>query len=163
MVKRFDLRAAIDLAVQVHSGATDKADRPYIEHVMRVVGAVETDTEKMAAALHDVVEDTSVTLDDLTDAGCPADVVGAVDALTRRKDEAYDSFLGRVGENELARRVKVADLIDNSDEQRLALLAPDEADRLGAKYANAIAALGATQEVVEWRERRRLEDERRGL
>jgi (p)ppGpp synthase/HD superfamily hydrolase len=143
-VKRFDLRTAIDLAVQVHSGATDKAGRPYIEHVMRVVGAVDTGTEKMTAALHDVVEDTSVTLDDLTDAGCPAAVVAAVDALTRRQDEAYDSFLARVGQNELARRVKIADLIDNSDEQRLALLAADEADRLGAKYANAIAVLADT-------------------
>jgi (p)ppGpp synthase/HD superfamily hydrolase len=158
-VKRFDLNAAIALAEQVHRGATDKAGRPYIEHVTRVVDAVYTNAEKMAAALHDVVEDTSVTLDDLTDAGCPAEVITAVDALTRRPDEAYDSFLARVGQNELARRVKIADLIDNSDERRLELLSADEADRLRAKYANAIAALGATQEVLDWRERRRLDSE----
>jgi (p)ppGpp synthase/HD superfamily hydrolase len=128
-----------------------------MDHVMRVVSGVDADEEKMAAALHDVVEDTSTTLDDLVEAGCPPKVLAAVDALTRRADEAYESFLARVAQNDLARRVKVADLMDNADEGRLVLIAPDEADRLRAKYASAIAALGATDEVAARQARRRFD------
>jgi (p)ppGpp synthase/HD superfamily hydrolase len=140
--ERLDLRGAIKLAEDAHRGATDKAGRPYIQHVMRVVQAVDTNEQKMAAALHDIVEDTSTTLDHLTEAGCPREVVAAVDALTRRPGEDYESFLERASQNELARRVKIADLMDNSDESRLALLPPEEAEQLRAKYSRAIAALG---------------------
>jgi (p)ppGpp synthase/HD superfamily hydrolase len=153
-----DVYGAIELAENAHRGATDKAGRPYMQHVRRVVSTVHTNTERMTAALHDVVEDTPTTLEDLTAAGCPTEVVAAVDALTRRAGESYDSFLERVARNELARRVKVADLMDNSDESRLALLSPEEAKRLRAKYRRAIESLDATQEVASRREERRLED-----
>jgi hypothetical protein len=106
---------------------------------------------KLAAAFHDVVEDTALSLDDLRLAGCPEPVLEAVDTLTRREGEDYSAFIRRVSANPLARRVKAADLCDNSDEQRLAKLPPDVADRLRAKYTKAISDLGVADQIAEWR------------
>ncbi|SUU90464.1 hypothetical protein EDC40_10569 [Aminobacter aminovorans] len=73
----------------------------------------------MAAVLHDVVEDTEFTLGDLRTRGFPAGVVEAVDALTRRDDEPYPDFINRARSNEIARRVKIADILDNTTPERV--------------------------------------------
>jgi (p)ppGpp synthase/HD superfamily hydrolase len=132
-----DLDQAIDIARRAHAGQYDQAGRPYVEHVLRVVNAVATSDQKMAAALHDVLEDTSYASGDLAAAGCPPHVLDAVEALTRRQDEDYEDFVRRASANPIARAVKIADVRDNSDESRLALLAASKASQLRIKYRRA--------------------------
>ena len=109
---------AIILATQAHAGQVDKAGLPYILHPLRVMLRVESETEQTVAILHDVVEDTSITLDDLREDGYSEEILEAVDYLTRRESETYRQFIERVKENELARIVKLADLEDNMDPSR---------------------------------------------
>ncbi len=99
------------------------------------------DLIEAAAWLHDVVEDTDITLDDLTELGIPEPVVTAVEALTRRPGEAPDAYYARVGADPIALLVKLADLADNSDPKRLSLLDDETRARLTAKYDHARASL----------------------
>lgn len=129
------------IATAAHAGQVDKAGRPYIMHPARVAGRVAGDEFAVAAAwLHDVVEDTSVTLKDIA-AQFPIDVVTAVGALTRRSGEGPGDYYRRIRAVPLAVTVKLADLADNGDPERLALLDAPTRDRLIAKYAKARAAL----------------------
>ena len=139
---------AIELARRFHEGAVDKAGRPYIEHPLRVMDRVSTEDEKLAAVLHDLLEDTDLTAIDLLAAGCPPRVVAALEALTRDEGEPYEAFVARAASNPLARTVKLADIADNSDPARLAYLAPDEAARLETKYARAREVVAATAPPV---------------
>jgi (p)ppGpp synthase/HD superfamily hydrolase len=105
---------------------------------------MQTDDERMVAALHDVVEDSDYTPDDLRQRGFPEEVIDAIDALTRRESdgETYDAFIERAGRNPLARRVKIADLEDNSDLTRIAT--PTETDyRRVERYKRAQEKLRA--------------------
>ncbi len=92
---------------------------------------------KMAAALHDVVEDSSVTLGDLRAGGFPESVVEAVEALTKRPGESYEDFILRAAANKTARTVKLADLLDNCDLSRIPDPGPEDCERL-RKYQEAI-------------------------
>lgn len=112
------LEDAIVLAAQAHRGQLEKAGRPYILHPLRVMLGVATETERIAAVLHDVVEDTQVTLADIAAAGFASEVVVAVDALTHRADESYEDYVERAAANPIAHSVKVADLRDNMDLSR---------------------------------------------
>lgn len=114
------IERAIGIAAEAHAGQVDKAGAPYIFHVLRVMLAVETLDERMVAALHDVVEDTSWTFDRLREEGFSDEVVQAIESVTRRSGETYEEFVVRAGENPLGRRVKLADLADNSDLRRIA-------------------------------------------
>jgi (p)ppGpp synthase/HD superfamily hydrolase len=134
------LEDAISLAVEAHRGQRDKAGRPYILHPLRVMMRLETDEERTVAILHDVVEDTPWTLERLRERGYPAEVLAALDALTKREGETYEAFVERLRPNALARRVKLADLEDNMDVRRLAAVTPKDAERL-ARYRAAWARL----------------------
>jgi (p)ppGpp synthase/HD superfamily hydrolase len=127
---------AILLAVQAHHGQKDKAGAPYILHPLRAMLQMHNEQEMMAAVLHDVIEDSPHTLAELEQAGYPREVVEAVDCLTRREDETYDEFIARIKPNALARRVKLADLEDNMDVQRLAQFGEKEFERF-KKYHRA--------------------------
>jgi (p)ppGpp synthase/HD superfamily hydrolase len=123
------LERAILLAVQAHRGQVDRSGAPYILHPLRVMLRVETENERIAAVLHDVVEDTEWTLDGLRAEGFPEEVVQAVDCLTRREEESYDDRVARAAANPIARRVKLADLEDNMDVRRLARWSEEDAAR----------------------------------
>lgn len=127
------LEDAIALAVEKHRGMRDKAGDPYILHPLRMMLALQGEEERMAAVLHDVVEDTDVTLEDLRQAGYPASVVEAVDHLTRRAEESYEEFIRRAAAHPVARRVKLADLEDNMDLRRLGTVTEKDLERL-ARY-----------------------------
>jgi (p)ppGpp synthase/HD superfamily hydrolase len=134
-------------ALRAHAEQVDKAGEPYIEHPARVAAtAARVGVEAEAVGwLHDVVEDSPVTLDELRAAGLPESVVAAVDALTRRDGEPAEDYYRRVAGDRLARVVKDADLADNADPARLARLDEATRVRLCAKYAHAremLAALG---------------------
>ncbi|HET7464675.1 MAG TPA: HD domain-containing protein [Longimicrobium sp.] len=130
-----DLEEAIRIAVEAHRGQKDRAGAPYILHPLRMLFRVQTDAERMAAVLHDVVEDTAWTLDDLRARGFPAEVVDAVDHLTRRPGESYEQFVGRAATHPVARRVKLADLEDNLDVRRIGAVTGADAERLNRYLA----------------------------
>lgn len=113
---------AVGLASQAHRWQVDKAGMPYILHPLQVGLAGKSDAEKIVGFLHDVVEDSDTTLGHLWSLGVPAEVVRAVDALTKREGETYASYIVRVSENDLARAVKLNDLADNLREERAAAL-----------------------------------------
>jgi len=103
------LERAIAIAARAHEGQVDKAGVPYILHPLRMMLSVDTPEARMAAVLHDVVEDTPVTLEQLRAEGFPDSVIEAVRTLTKRDGEDYDAFIRRVGPNPIARQVKPAD------------------------------------------------------
>lgn len=109
-----NIEKAIKLALEAHWGQVDKQSQPYILHPLRVMASVDNENEKIAAILHDVLEDSGFTLDDLNDSGLPTEAISAVFALTRRKNEDYAFYVMRCKENEIARKVKMVDLQDNS-------------------------------------------------
>jgi guanosine-3',5'-bis(diphosphate) 3'-pyrophosphohydrolase len=127
---------AVALAANSHKGQLEKAGTPYLLHPLRVMmslGRSATEAERCAAVLHDVVEDCDVSFDDLRKAGFSEEVVEAVDALTKRPDEASDYMkaIRRVAQNPIARRVKLRDLADNLDLTRIPN--PTDKDRARAE------------------------------
>lgn len=136
------LERAIALAATAHAGQTDKAGAPYVLHVLRVMLRCETNEERMAAVMHDMVEDCGWTLDQLRAEGFPEPVVEAVDAVTRRDGETYDDFVLRAKLHPIGRPVKLADLADNSDLSRLPEVTARDHARL-EKYRRAIDALSS--------------------
>lgn len=141
------LEDTLSFALEKHRGQTDKAGKPYIFHPIRVMenlGANATEHEQMAALLHDVVEDCGVTFDDLRRLEYPEEVVEAVELLTKNEDgeRDYQKAIERVAPNPIARRVKIADLTDNSRRDRISNPTPKDEERL-AKYAKAKAFLEA--------------------
>lgn len=140
------IERARSIAERAHEGQVDKAGQPYITHPARVVAKLEGDPEAvMVGWLHDVIEDTDVTLADLEAAGMPSAVVAAVEAMSKRQGEPKDDYLRRVAVNPLARHVKIdGDMADNTDPSRLARLDPETRTRLEAKYRHAAAILNQT-------------------
>jgi (p)ppGpp synthase/HD superfamily hydrolase len=127
---------AIGIAAEAHQGQKDKAGEPYILHSLRVMLRMSTRDERIAAVLHDLLEDTPWTRHDLAREGFTETVIEAVEALTRHPHESYDVFLARVASNPIAIRVKLADLADNLDESRI--VQPTDRDRRRmAKYDSA--------------------------
>jgi (p)ppGpp synthase/HD superfamily hydrolase len=131
------------IARDAHAAQVDKAGNPYIGHVARVAARVAGADDAVATAwLHDVIEDTNFTAEELRTRGIPDMVVDAVVLLTRVEGQDPEAYYSAVAANALARAVKLADIADNSDPERLAKLNTAAADRLRAKYAHARAALG---------------------
>ena len=140
MRQEFDLEAAARaLAERQHAGQTDKAGRPYIDHPRRVAGRLDTPEARCVGWLHDTVEDTGLTLDEVR-ARFGGEIAAAVDAVTRREGEAWPAYLERVRANPLARRVKISDLIDNSNLSRLDEVTLRDVERQ-AKYNQALRCL----------------------
>ncbi len=131
---------ALQLAVIAHKGQTDRYGAPYILHPLRVMARVDALEQKTVAILHDIVEDTAWTLERLQAEGFSADIIEAVDCLTKREGEPYDQLIARAARNELARKVKEADLQDNLDVRRADTLSPADLPRL-QKYLDALATL----------------------
>ena len=143
------LERAIEIAARKHLGKVDKAGEPYILHPLRVMLRLPTTEPRIVGVLHDVLEDTDTTADELLAQGFSTEIVRALEALTKRKGESYMEFVRRAAKNILARQVKLADLRDNLDPDRLAKLPADEAARLRAKYGPALEFLEAQSEGFE--------------
>lgn len=123
------LAEALDIAFNAHKGQTDKAGQPYILHPLRLMFSLQDDKSKIVALLHDVIEDTTITIEDLKNKGFPQDIIEAIEALTKRPNETYQDFIERVSNNELAKTVKIADLKDNMNLTRLTELSNKDIDR----------------------------------
>ncbi len=145
------LERAIEIAASAHAGSIDKGGQPYILHPLRVMLSVQSSDERIAAVLHDVVEDTDWTLEALRDEGFSVAVLNALDALTKREAEDYMDFVRRASQDAIARKVKLADLRDNMDLSRLP--SPSERDHARlAKYQRALRLLepGVIHADDEW-------------
>lgn len=140
------LERAIAIAAEAHAGQVDKADSPYILHPLRVMFSLRSNEERIVAVLHDLLEDTKWTADDLRREGFSEVVLEALDSVTRRENESYDEFVDRACRNEIGRRVKLADLEDNCDLSRIQN--PTEKDLVRAeKYRRVITRMTQSGEV----------------
>ena len=124
------LESAIQLAAEAHSGQQDKAGKPYILHPIRVMLSVSTTDEQIAAILHDTVEDTDVTYEQLSAAGFSAEIISAVKALTKLDGESRVEAARRAVKHPIARQVKLADVKDNLDISRIPHLTDKDHARL---------------------------------
>jgi (p)ppGpp synthase/HD superfamily hydrolase len=134
------LSEAIVLAADAHRGQVDKAGQPYILHVLRVMLACKRDEQRIAAALHDVVEDCGYLAADLAPEFGDT-IADAVDALSRREGETYAAFIDRCALNPIARVVKLADLADNMDLSRIRRKLTDQDFARMKRYEVARATL----------------------
>ena len=128
---------ALSIATEAHRGQFDKAGIDYIEHPIFVASQVDSEEEKAVALLHDVIEDSPFTAEELLLAGLPETVVAAVQILSKKKGQDYQTYLENVKSNSLARVVKLADLKHNSDLSRLSSVTDKDLERL-EKYKRAI-------------------------
>ena len=134
-----DVTTAKAWAVRWHEGQRDKAGQPYVTHPERVAGRLSAPEEQVAAWLHDTVEDTGLTLREIENAFGP-ETAAAVDAVSRRPGEDWEDYLRRVKQNEVARKVKISDLIDNSNLSRIPAVTLRDVDRQ-LKYNQALRYL----------------------
>ena len=141
-MKQSQSEKAYEVAKKAHLGQVDKAGEDYIKHPEKVASFVKTDEEKAVAYLHDVIEDTELTLEDLSEYGFSKEVIEAVDIITKKRGEDYQSYLNSVKENKLARAVKLADLRHNSDLTRLIKVTEKDIKRK-EKYQKAIDFLNS--------------------
>ncbi|MEO5376492.1 MAG: GTP pyrophosphokinase [Magnetococcus sp. DMHC-6] len=143
------LEQAIQTATLGHAGQMDKAGQPYILHPLRLMLQATTREEQIVAVLHDVVEDTNITLEDLQQAGFSPTILTAVACLTRHPNDSYDLYLERIKSNSLACKVKINDLEDNMNLRRLpATLTERDCLRL-QKYQKAWHNLKALESLHE--------------
>ena len=134
------------IAFVAHRGQLDRSGLPYIDHPGRIAERFDPAMEPVAAAaawLHDVLEDSDLTAQELFEAGVVPAVIDVVQLLTRTPDIAADEYYARIRRDPVARRVKLADIDDNTARWRLRRLDYDTQLRLVEKYRNARLALGA--------------------
>lgn len=134
-----DVDLARKIAEKAHDRAVDKAGAMYILHPMRVADRLNTPEEKVVGWLHDVVEDTNVTLSDIREK-FGAETAEAVDAITHRKGESWSDYLSRVKGNAIATSVKISDLTDNLNLSRLPTITTKDVIR-SEKYVRALRFL----------------------
>ena len=130
---------ALQIAKEAHAGQVDKAEKDYILHPMTVASYMDTDTEKAIAYLHDVLEDTNVTVDALRNI-FPNEIVDTLITLTHEQNESYSDYIQRVSKSKLAKKVKVADLLHNLDITRIKQPTKQDYERL-EKHKKAILYL----------------------
>lgn len=141
---------ALILAAQAHQEQKDKSGEDYILHCLRVALHGENEDERIVGVLHDIVEDTDMTVEGLRRMGFEPHLVEAVRLLTKIPNEPNIDYIDRLKTNRLARRVKQNDLADNMDPRRLANLPPHDSTRLIIKYT---AAQQRLDEYARWERR----------
>lgn len=133
------LLLAATVAARAHAKQKRKDGTPYIAHPIRVAIRCEGMLEKTAALLHDVVEDTDITFEELRELGFDQMVIDTVENLTKRPGEKYADFIKRSASTGPSARVKMADIADNLEDQ--SALDPDEAEFLRDRYTKALTVL----------------------
>lgn len=130
------IETSLTIALRAYAGKFDKAGREYILHPLRVMAKMKTDQEMSAALLHDVLEDSEITAEQLRVEGIPAEIVEAVQYLSKHENEEYQDFIARTKKNRLAAKVKLTDIEDNMDVLRLNSLDENDLARI-KKYHSA--------------------------
>ena len=127
--QEFVLEKAIRLAAKIHRGQKDRFKKPFVLHVMRVIGRGNDLEEQVLGALHDVIERSDLEIEDLRAKGYPERVLLALDHISRRDEESYSDYIDRVLLNNLATRVKIHDLADKMDISKIAKISEDDRSR----------------------------------
>jgi (p)ppGpp synthase/HD superfamily hydrolase len=120
---------AFKIAEMAHKDQFDKAGKAYINHPLTVAKKMETENEKIVAILHDVCEDSNITIEDLKKRGFNSEIIEALTLITKSKNENYDSYIEKIKSNSLALKVKIADLEHNSDITRISNVTPKDIER----------------------------------
>lgn len=140
MIYTPNTKKAIKLCFDAHKNQTDKSGLPYVFHPFHVAEQMADETTTIVALLHDVIEDSEYTLDDIRSMGFGDDVVEALALMTHDAGIPYLDYVAGLKDNPVARAVKLADLRHNSDLTRLDAV-DDEALKRVKKYAAAIQLL----------------------
>lgn len=133
-------KIAMKLAYEKHHGQVDKSGLPYIHHPLHLAEQMNTEEACIVALLHDVIEDTNTTFEDLEAFSFGEEIIDALKLLTRNKDEDYFVYVERISKNPIAKQVKIADLMHNSDPTRLSQIYEKDRKRL-EKYNKALQIL----------------------
>lgn len=133
-------KRAMRLCFEAHRNQVDKGGMPYVFHPFHLAEQMTDEITTVTALLHDVVEDTDITLSDLSDMGFPAEVIDALALLTHDDSVPYMDYVALIKHNPVAKAVKLADLRHNSDLSRLDEITEKASER-AEKYARAIAFL----------------------
>lgn len=137
-------RKAMRIAYDAHAGQVDKTGLPYIYHPIHLAESMTDENSVITALLHDVIEDTNLTIDELAREGFHEDVLTALTLLTHNPAEEYMDYISRISTCPLARKIKLADLRHNSDPTRLDSVDEKTARRF-EKYSRAIRLLEAVE------------------
>ena len=132
-------RKAMIIAYNAHVNQFDKAGVPYIYHPIHLAEQMNTETECIVALLHDVVEDTNITFQQL-EKEFPSEIIEILKLLTHNSDIEYMDYITELKKNTIARKVKIADIIHNSDESRLNNISEKDIERIN-KYKKALDLL----------------------
>ncbi|MCM3132124.1 GTP pyrophosphokinase [Paenibacillus polysaccharolyticus] len=135
-----DIELAISVALKAHKGQLDKGGHPYILHPLAVMNRVASIEEKVVAVLHDVIEDSEVTIEELRELGFSEEILTAIQLLTRSTEDSYEEFIEKTIMNRTARNVKIADIQENMNISRIKNPMEEDYNRL-EKYRKALERL----------------------
>ena len=133
-------KSAILFAYDAHRGQYDKSGLPYITHPLHVAESMESEDECVVALLHDVLEDTDITIEDLTRIGISDRQIAALKLLCHDDSVPYLEYVQAIRGDQIARKVKLADLHHNSDLTRMNVITTQDIERV-EKYKQAIEIL----------------------
>ena len=133
-------KKALQISFDAHKDQTDKSGLPYVYHPYEVASGLQTETEVCVALLHDVVEDTDITFEQLKEEGFGDDIISAIKLMTHQKGVPYFDYIRAIKKNPIAKAVKLSDLKHNSIEDRLDQISDRDRDRI-KKYQKAIDIL----------------------
>lgn len=140
MIYSENIKKAMNIAYQAHKNQVDKNGYPYIAHPLHLAEQMTTENTAITALLHDVVEDSDITIFDLENYGFDTEIIKAVELLTRQNNITYKEYIEKIKTNDIARTVKIADLKHNLDMTRLDNITPNDIKR-AEKYKKSLAFL----------------------
>lgn len=140
MIYTSETKKALKLCFEAHKDQLDKSSLPYVFHPFHLAEQMDSEETTVVALLHDVVEDTSYTIEDLKNMGFSEKILEAVSLMTHEEGMEYMDYVKKIKNNEIARKVKLADLKHNSDLKRLDKV-DEKALKRREKYIKAIALL----------------------
>lgn len=140
MIYTKTVNKALKLCFEIHKDQFDKSEIPYVFHPFYLASQFDNEDLVVIALLHDVIEDSDLTLEDLVEYGFDEKVIAAIDVLTHKKGYSYMEYIRLIKTNELAKQVKLVDLTHNSDLNRLEVVSDKDLKRI-EKYQKAIKEL----------------------
>ena len=133
-------KKALKLCFEAHKNQTDKSGMPYVFHPFHLAEQMDDEISTVCALLHDVIEDTSLTPNDLQQMGFPQEVLNVLALLTHDESVPYMEYVKSIGKHPIAKKVKIADLLHNSDSSRLDSV-DEKATERNKKYQEALCFL----------------------
>ena len=139
-------KKALKLCFEAHKDQVDKTGLPYVFHPFHLAEQMDDEISTVCALLHDVVEDTDITFEDLIQMGYPQEVIEVLKLLTHEKEIPYMDYIKKLSTNPIAKKVKIADLMHNSDNTRLSVI-DDYAKKRCQKYKEALEILTENEKL----------------